>query len=76
MFEPRTRFQQIVAGHLRGVKGRLFLAAGSVVVANIIYESFVGGHFTSSAAMLVVLIAFNLAFVVAGRKWIARGMRH
>lgn len=48
----------------------MLASAGSVVVANIIYESFVGGHFNSSAAMLVVLIACNLIFVIAGRKWI------
>ena len=48
----------------------MLASAGSVVVANVIYESFVGGHFNSSAAMLVVLIAFNLIFVIAGRKWI------
>ena len=48
----------------------MLASAGSVVVANVIYESFVGGHFNSSAAMLVVLIAFNLLFVIAGRKWI------
>jgi iron(III) transport system permease protein len=54
----------------------MLASAGSVVVANIIYEAFVGGHFTSSAAMLVVLITVNLAFVVAGRKWIGRGMEN
>ncbi len=48
----------------------MLASAGSVVVANVIYESFVGGHFNSSAAMLVVLITVNLLFVVAGRKWI------
>lgn len=48
----------------------MLASAGSVVVANVIYESFVGGHFNSSAAMLVVLITFNLLFVIAGRKWI------
>jgi iron(III) transport system permease protein len=48
----------------------MLASAGSVVVANVIYESFVGGHFNSAAAMLVVLITFNLLFVVAGRKWI------
>ncbi|MGZ9243494.1 MAG: ABC transporter permease [Candidatus Binatia bacterium] len=48
----------------------MLASAGSVVVAKVIYESFVGGHFNSSAAMLVVLIIFNLLFVVAGRKWI------
>ena len=48
----------------------MLASAGSVVVANVIYESFVGGHFNSSAAMLVVLITFNLVFVIAGRKWI------
>lgn len=52
----------------------MLASAGSVVVANIIYEAFVGGHFTSSAAMLVVLITVNLFFVVACRKWITRGM--
>jgi iron(III) transport system permease protein len=54
----------------------LLASAGSVVVANVIYESFVGGHFTSSAAMLVVLIVFNLIFVAAGRKWITRALGH
>lgn len=48
----------------------MLASAGSVVVANVIYESFVGGHFNSSSAMLVVLITFNLLFVIAGRKWI------
>jgi hypothetical protein len=48
----------------------MLASAGSMVVANVIYESFVGGHFNSSAAMLVVLITFNLLFVIAGRKWI------
>jgi iron(III) transport system permease protein len=48
----------------------MLASAGSVVVANVIYESFVGGHFNSSAAMLIVLITFNLLFVIAGRKWI------
>ena len=52
----------------------MLASAGSVVVANIIYEAFVGGHFTSSAAMLVVLISVNLMFVIAGRKWIGRAM--
>jgi hypothetical protein len=36
----------------------------------------VGGQFPGSAAMLVVLILFNLSFVVAGRKWIRRAMEH
>jgi iron(III) transport system permease protein len=54
----------------------LLASAGSVVVANIIYQAFVGGQFPGSAAMLVVLILFNLAFVVAGRKWIRRAMEH
>ena len=54
----------------------MLASAGSVAVANIIYEAFVGGHFTASAAMLVVLITVNLAFVVAGRKWIGRGMEN
>jgi len=48
----------------------MLASAGSVVVANVIYESFIGGHFNSSAAMLVMLITFNLLFVIAGRKWI------
>jgi iron(III) transport system permease protein len=52
----------------------LLASAGSVVVANIIYQAFVGGQFPSSAAMLVVLILFNLTFVVAGRNWIRRAM--
>ena len=52
----------------------LLASAGSVVVANIIYEAFVGGHFNESAAMLVVLISFNLLFVIAARKWIGRAM--
>ena len=54
----------------------MLASAGSVVVANVIYESFVGGHFNSSAAMLVVLIAFNLLFVIAGRKWIGATLAH
>ena len=54
----------------------MLASAGSVVVANVIYESFVGGHFNSSAAMLVVLIAFNLIFVIAGRKWIGATLAH
>jgi iron(III) transport system permease protein len=54
----------------------LLASAGSVLVANIIYESFVGGHFNSSAAMLVVLITFNLIFVITGRKWITRALGH
>jgi iron(III) transport system permease protein len=54
----------------------LLASAGSVVVANIIYESFVGGHFNSSAAMLVCLITFNLIFVITGRKWITRALGH
>jgi iron(III) transport system permease protein len=54
----------------------LLASAGSVVVANIIYEAFVGGRFDESAAMLVVLIIFNLIFVVAGRKWIGRALGH
>jgi iron(III) transport system permease protein len=52
----------------------LLASAGSVLVANIIYESFVGGHFNSSAAMLVCLISFNLIFVIAGRKWITQAL--
>lgn len=52
----------------------LLASAGSVVVANIIYEAFVGGQFPHSAAMLVVLVLFNLTFVVAGRKWILRAV--
>jgi iron(III) transport system permease protein len=52
----------------------LLASAGSVVVANIIYQAFVGGQFPASAAMLVVLIFFNLIFVVAGRNWIRRAM--
>lgn len=54
----------------------LLASAGSVLVANIIYESFVGGHFNSSAAMLVVLILFNLTFVITGRKWIGKALGH
>ncbi|HEX9455286.1 MAG TPA: iron ABC transporter permease [Candidatus Binatia bacterium] len=52
----------------------MLASAGSVVVANVIYEAFVGGHFNSSAAMLVVLITFNLVFVIAGRKWIGSAL--
>lgn len=54
----------------------MLASAGSVVVANVIYESFVGGHFNASAAMLVGLICFNLIFVIAGRKWISGGLAH
>ncbi len=54
----------------------LLASAGSVVVANIIYETFVGGHFNASAAMLVFLVVFNLIFVAAGRKWITRTVTH
>lgn len=51
----------------------LFLAsAGSVVVANIIYETFSTGRFTESSAALVFLVVFNLVFVFAGRNWITR----
>ena len=51
----------------------LFLAsAGSVVVANIIYDAFASGRFTESAAALVFLVMFNLMFVLAGRNWITR----
>lgn len=52
----------------------MLASAGSVVVANVIYESFIGGHFNASAAMLVVLVTFNLLFVIAGRKWIGRAL--
>jgi iron(III) transport system permease protein len=52
----------------------MLASAGSVVAANVIYESFIGGHFNSSAAMLVVLVTFNLLFVIAGRKWIGRAL--
>jgi iron(III) transport system permease protein len=54
----------------------LLASAGSVVVANIVYQAFAGGQFPSSAAMLVVLVLFNLTFVIAGRKWIRRAMEH
>ncbi|MGH7931351.1 MAG: ABC transporter permease [Candidatus Binatia bacterium] len=54
----------------------LLASAGSVVVANIIYQAFVGGQFPGSAAMLVVLILFNLTFVIAGRNWIRRAMEN
>jgi ABC-type Fe3+ transport system permease subunit len=52
----------------------LSVSADNTVVANIIYEAFVGGRFNGSAAMLVVLITFNLIFVIACRKWIGRAM--
>ena len=52
----------------------LLASAGSVLVANIVYEAFIGGHFNESAAMLVVLITFNLIFVVAGRKVIGQSI--
>jgi hypothetical protein len=54
----------------------LLASAGSVVVANIIYETFVGEHFNASAAMLVFLILFNLVFVITGRKSITRAVAH
>jgi iron(III) transport system permease protein len=51
----------------------LFLAsAGSVVVANIIYQDFSSGRFNESAAALVFLVVFNLMFVITGRRWIRR----
>ncbi len=52
----------------------ILASVDSVVVANVIYESFIGGHFNASAAMLVVLVTFNLIFVIAGRKWIGRAL--
>ena len=52
----------------------LLASAGSALVANLIYESFIGGHFNESAAMLVVLITFNLILVIAGRKFIGRSI--
>ena len=52
----------------------LLASAGSALVANLIYESFIGGHFNESAAMLVVLITFNLILVIAGRKFIGKSI--
>jgi len=54
----------------------LLASAGSTLVGNIIYESFVGGRFNSAAAMLVALILFNMTLVVGGRRWIAKAMSH
>ncbi len=54
----------------------LLASAGSALVANLIYESFIGGHFNESAAMLVVLITFNLILVIAGRKFIGKSIAH
>ena len=54
----------------------LLASAGSTLVGNVIYESFVGGSFNSAAAMLVALILFNLTLVVGGRRWIVKAMNH
>ena len=48
--------------------------AGSLLAGNVIFDAYQRGSFPASAAMMVVLMVFNTAIVLAGRKWIVRAI--
>lgn len=52
----------------------LLATAGSLLVGNVIYGSFVGGSYPAAAAMIMVLISFNALVVLAGRRFIMRSL--
>jgi ABC-type Fe3+ transport system permease subunit len=47
-------------------------SASSLLASNLIFGRYQDGKFPESAAMMVVLVAFNTCVVVAGRRWIVR----
>jgi iron(III) transport system permease protein len=49
-------------------------SASSLVASNIIFGRYSDGKFPESAAMMVVLVLFNVCAVIAGRKWILRAV--
>ena len=55
--------------------GLILASASSLMVGNIIFGLFNGGSFPSSAAMMMVLVVFNLTIVLAGRHWITKAVR-
>jgi iron(III) transport system permease protein len=55
--------------------GLILASASSLMVGNIIFGLFSGGSFPSSAAMMMVLVVFNLSIVLAGRRWITKAVR-
>jgi iron(III) transport system permease protein len=55
--------------------GLILASASSLLVGNVIYGAFQGGDFPISAAMMTVLVVFNLSIVLAGRRWITKAVR-
>jgi len=53
----------------------LLATSGTLLIGNVFYGAFTGGRYPSAAAMMVVLIAFNLVVVMLGRRWISRTAR-
>jgi iron(III) transport system permease protein len=49
-------------------------SASSLVASNIIFGRYSDGKFPESAAMMVVLVLFNVCAVIIGRKWIVRAV--
>jgi iron(III) transport system permease protein len=49
-------------------------SASSLMASNIIFGRYADGKFTESAAMMVVLVVFNVCAVIVGRKWIVRAV--
>jgi iron(III) transport system permease protein len=49
-------------------------SASSLMASNIIFGRYADGKFPESAAMMVVLVLFNVCAVIAGRKWILRAV--
>jgi iron(III) transport system permease protein len=49
-------------------------SASSLLASNLIFGRYEDGKFPESAAMMVVLVAFNTCLVFGGRRWIVRAI--
>jgi hypothetical protein len=49
-------------------------SASSLLASNLIFGRYADGRFPESAAMMVVLVTFNICAVVVGRRWIVRAV--
>jgi iron(III) transport system permease protein len=49
-------------------------SASSLLASNLIFGRYADGKFPESAAMMVVLVTFNVCAVVIGRRWIVRAV--
>jgi iron(III) transport system permease protein len=50
----------------------LLATSSTLLVGNVIYGAFTGGHYEQASAMIMVLVLFNVVVVTFGRRWVTR----